>query len=359
MNNKLLFTFLSGLILLALCGCCDDCPQCPTEAEITDYGFYLIPAYTDGMIYKYSAAYKNIVDTIDHSVQTGEFIYGGAVSGTGNEILFSTEQGTLVLDIATLDTIASYDFYGQTEVSRTGKYIAVGGSIYGGWAVNILDGVSFALIAIDSVWNRNVEFSFDEKYVYIANNTSTIRIFDIAGDSLYDSITYIDEFGGEPNIYNVTANMSGDKLYFLASYGATSFIVGYDPAQDSTFLRWNIGPPAGDICLTPDGETIIATDPGSVVTDQFGSMQVIYIDAETGRVTNLVGPGYQTENPTEEPLYPGNIATTPDGAFTFIGAAAYGTWGLIDNRNHKLVDVRDNLELPVHPYYVSCQRRVK
>lgn len=362
MGMKIFYRVIFSILILCLiAGCCDDCPVCPTnEMPISDYDIYTAPCGSTFPLSVYNIHELSIVDTLDSPISSESTIYGMSVSGSGNEIIISSTYGTTIQDITSMGTIAEYRFTGQVEVSQFGKYIAVAGPMSGGLSVYILDGTTFEIVCEQSVFNRNVKFSYDEEYFYTADGSNVVRVYDIAGDSLYRTITYIDEYGWHPNIYDAVPNKTGDRVYFLAAYVPFyGQIIGYAPDADTTLLRWLIGPPAGDIRLSPDGREIIATDPGGVATEIFGSYQVIFIDAEADSILALVGPGYQRTNPTGAFLCPGNIAITPDSRYTFVGAAAFGIWGVIDNSRHKFVDVQSRSDLYIEPFFVSCQRQVK
>ncbi|MEZ5360111.1 MAG: WD40 repeat domain-containing protein [Candidatus Zixiibacteriota bacterium] len=318
------------LCMIILAGCCDDCPECPRE-PVSDFDIYIISSEGGHPIYIYNTDQQEIIDSIPSLVSTGSQLLDMDISGDGTALLLSTQDNATIVAISSLDTIAQFDFGGKIEVSRTGKYIAFGGSD----SLHILDGATLSLITDTSIANRTVKFSHDESLCYITDSSNSVYIYDIVGDSVYQTLTDFNGIGQFDFIVDAVPDISGDKLILITMHPEhESWLFDYSLSEDTiTFRRWLNGYSIGEIRSTTDAELIIVTDPNQA-GDGANYNHLIYIDMDVDQIQAFVGPGayIQDSAMSARYLYPGDFVSTPDDRYTIVGGIrGCELFGIIDN----------------------------
>jgi len=333
------------IISMALIVSCDEenCPVCPVPEEIvSDYDVYLA-GVSGNPLYIYNTKEMAITDSFD--IVTPGWINGMEVSAEGRHLFLSGDMGNgyifRVYDLATRDTIPVDRSVGdRMEVSTDGKYIA----LFGRSRTYFLDGADYSILSAPYIQTDDGCFSADGTKFYCITNFHDIRVYDMVSQTLDTVFQYFDNNGVSPNIYHIQCAYNQPKIYMAVTYppGFPTFdsLVAYSLEEDSTTLGYSIGPAAGYLGITPDGNQIIYTDCGHVMLGLYGSMHVIFIDPQTDAVISLVDAGHSGQGNIPTGFPPGMFAVTPDSRYTVVASAA-GAWafGMIDNVQHRFVDV--------------------
>jgi len=347
---KIALAILSGFILvfsLVTCSDDDECPTCPsiTDVELPDLNVYFMMRYERALgVYNMKSA--EIIDTIEFSKFGIEeyAIRDYCVSGDGREIILTANQSladnekayvysTFVYDLETMDLIAAHDAGYIINVSNTGNYVA----LYGQDSIYFLDGNTYQILFTDTVFVCHGNFLLDDTKFYAAvENSNKIAVFDMGTRVMDTLIEYYDEEGGAPEVCKVAPVDGGNKLYLELYYGYPwTRLISYSVAQDSTLLQYDIVL-AGNLSQTPDGNYVVATDPGQCFYDYIGSWNIIFFDIDNDKIASIV-PGVGNTN---DPVDPGILAFSPDGRYTFVGGD--GCFGrrcaIMDNYQHLILE---------------------
>jgi len=366
MVDSLRSVVIAGMIAAAvfwLAGCDEDCPVCPPAEPVSDYDVYIGGGQGDAPILVYNTRLQAIADTIIFANM--QWLEDLAVSADGNYLLVATDTvigpshyRLTVYDLATLDTVISYPGGNQIEVSNTGKYIAVLG--YRVDNISFIDGVTFEPYFSEKRAFMSGRFSADDSKFYCVSHTNEIFIYDMAAKALDTVLYYYDNSGYWMALSAVQPSLDGKRLYLLASYSYYSHrIMSYLPESDSSVLQYWIGPPMGDIRLTPDGNYVIVTDPGAMAIEENGSDNIIYIDTRTDAVVTLVPAPLALAGGEFSGIYPGEIAILPDGRFTMVATESFEAFGMVDNRLHQFADIEYRPVEGAACRRVACQKLLK
>jgi hypothetical protein len=341
-------------------GCDEECPGCPNRIDpISDYDIVLCGREPDDPLVIYNTKEMTIRDTL--YLSNGRVTEGMAVSGDGGFVLLSAhESGSsiyslMIYDLNTFDLVHDFRAGEKLEVSGTGRYIATFGPHID--SIIFLDGTDFEVIFTDNRAFMNGRFSADESRFYGVSHTNEIFVYDIGQQALDTIIEYYDNWGNPVALGQVLPSPDFGKLYLWVDYNpSTNFIVSYHHENDTTLLMYPVGQPGGDIRITPDAKWLIVTDPGNVVLEQPGSQQIIFIDAATDAVVSLLSPLFALEGGITTELYPGQLAITPDSRYTIVANAEWKSFGMIDNRIQKFVDIEYKSVEGAVFHRVSCQK---
>jgi DNA-binding beta-propeller fold protein YncE len=348
--------------VFGLAGCDEDCPVCPSAEPISDYDIYIGGSEPDNPILVYNTRLRTITDTIIFTDM--QLLADLAVSADGKYLLIATNPPSgfypytvTVYDLETLDTVKSYPGGNQIEVSNTGKYIAVFG--YRTDSISFLDGATFEPYFSEKRAFMSGRFSADDSKFYCVSHTNEIFIYDMAAKTLDTVLYYYDNSGYWMALSAVQPSLDGKRLYLLASYSYYFHcIMSYLPESDSSVLQYWIGPPKGDIRLTPDGNCVIVTDPGAMAIEEIGSENIIYIDTRTDAVVALVPAPLALAGGECSEIFPGEIAILPDGRFTMVATESYEAFGMVDNHSHEFADIeRPSIERASCKKVACCKAR--
>jgi hypothetical protein len=353
--RKAAITGVVAAAVLWLAGCDEDCPVCPPAEPISDYDIYIGGSEPDNPIMVYNTRLRTITDTI--ILTDMQLLADLAVSANGNYLVVATNTvaapnpyQVTVYDLATMDTVKSYAGGSQLEVSNTGKYVALFGNEVD--SISFLDGISFAPYFTEKRTFMSGRFSSDDGKFYCVSHTNEIFIYDMAAKALDTVLHYYNNNGDSMALTAVQPSRDGARLYLLGTvYYSYHFLMSYLPEGDSSVLEYWIGPPKGDIRLTPDGNYIIATDPGDVAMDQLGSEQIIFIDTRNDAMVAYIPAPFAQGGGEFSGIYPGEIAILPDSRFTMVASEQNAAFGMVNNHLHQFVDIeRPSIE------HASCKK---
>jgi hypothetical protein len=343
--------------------CDDDCPTCPPPpAEVvSDYDVVLAGlSYT---IYVYNTREMSVVDSM--YMPELDDVYGMAVSGDGRHLLISNGTwdwgGTMIYDLKMKDTVKILEETGWIKVSNTGQYIVISGPA----RTYLLDGYTFESIAtIDYPLDRG-EFILDDSKLYVLIG-GVIGIYDTERWTLDTAFRYVDNEGQQPVVLDIQPDAMGTKLYLTCGYPSYDYFEDYYlkalslETESTTFSYHVTYPMDADFGLTPDGRQVLFSDPGDLHIDAFGSMHVLFIDPDTDAIIAIVDAGRCVQGVPQMGMMPGRFAITPDSRYTIV-ASASGWWafGMIDNQQHRFVDV--NVYEPGTASFIGafCQKQQK
>jgi DNA-binding beta-propeller fold protein YncE len=350
-----------GVVLIS--GCDEECAVCPGNEPISDYDVYIGGSEPGDPILVYNTRRKTITDTL--VVPGGLAIVDMAVTVDGRRLLIAVDVGTgtkcyqlTIYDLPTMDTVRTLSGGNRFEVSPSGKYIAIFGDRVDSAA--FVDGQTFEPYFSEMRTLVHGRFSINEDRFYAVCNTNEIFIYDMTA-KVMDTMLQFDHFpSGPPDSYAAVQPSADEKnVYLLADVGVSypyHAILSYLPETDTSLLLYWIGLPKGDIRLTPDGNYIIATDPGDVDAGIFGAETVVFLDTRTNAVAAMVPAPYALGNGTFSGVYPGEIAVLPDNRFTLVASESYQAFGMIDNRLHEFVDIEGGPFGHAACRFVACQK---
>jgi len=347
--------FVSFVVGMLCISCDDDCPACPDPEEIvSDYDVYL-SGLGLAPIYKYNTRAMTITDSIIPETYVNDI----AISSDGRHLLVaytSGEHQLVVYELETMDTVHLARAAESFEVSNTGKYIA----LFTGGYMRFLDGSTYEILFTPGLKINGGRFLLDDTKFYCLDRDNNIRIYDMESKSLDTMIQYVDNNGISPELYGIQPDATGGKIFFFGAYYPyiyTDTLLAYDIELDSTTFAYHTSPPGGDIRLTPDGKLIIVSDPGSVFIEQYGTMDMIYVNPETDELVSVIpSPRFNSHFG----IMPGLFTITPDCRHTVVASAA-GAWafGMIDNRVHSYVDLNIYEPQTVSFAHAACQKQIK
>lgn len=349
-------------LAIGLISCDKDCPVCPPPVAepVSDYNVYITGTYASE-VYVYNTAQKAIVDSIylGDSLAINDL----AVTGDGSRLLIiknkmydAIPEELIILDVQTHDTVKmNTDFikrmgYARIEVSHTGKYIA----IYDTEIIAFLDGNTLQVLYTDTLRVHNGRFLPDDSRFYFSRSGASQGYIDLTQDFAYSFFKYTDNDGYSPVVWTIQPASNGAALYMFVRYSsASNWFVSYRPDLDSVGLWRFMGPPGGDLRISPDGKTILASDPGFITVDQMGSQAIIAVDVANDGLT-LVSAGYTNDGTYG--ILAGDIAFTPDGKYAAIACEAGTGFGLLDMRTLRYTDVQRSPHGGATMDLVACQK---
>jgi hypothetical protein len=313
-------------LALGLTSCDRDCPVCsapPTE-PVSDYDVYITGQYAN-TVYVYNTARKAIIDSIP--LHDSLCIGSIAVSGDGRHLLIASyilftsgSANVTVIDLISRDTILTYSnlirsaINTEIEVSNTGKYIAV----HDGNDIHFLDGNTFDVLFSDTLDIHSGRFIGNDSLFYCEWTGREYGIYDMAAESLVMKTKYVDNYGNSPWIWGIQPTHDGSALFMFVRYGAyANWFVSYRPTLDSIGVRYRMGPPGGNLRISPDGKTILVSDPGFLEAEMPGTYMLIAVDAANDGIT-IVSPGYTNDG--SYIVLPGDIAFTPDSRYATVAS---------------------------------------
>jgi len=352
--------FVSFVLGMLCISCDDDCPVCPAcpdpEPEpVSDYNVYL--AGYPHSIYVYNTREMVLVDSLD-PVDVSS-LNNFVVSPDGSHLLLSygfPAEGVLVYNLETGDTVKTLPAGVNMEVSYTGRYIAH--SVADG--TDFLDGETFETLFTLPIPFGCGRFSLDDTKFYMLVDNHYVHIYDLATQSLDTSFMFVDNDGNSPSIYRMQQDATGNKFYFAVGYEPyIYYILAYSLEVDSTTMFYRlIGPPYGDMSITPDGSQILYSDPGDVFFEMQSSNCIFFFDPDTDAFISVVNAGHSIEGDGPPGFTPSTLAITPDSRYT-IAACSYGcpAFGMIDNFQHRFVNVTYEKSQPYlwHFWLARCQ----
>lgn len=339
---------------IGLVSCDEDCPVCPSPSAepVSDYNIYITGTHAT-MVYVYNTAKKAIIDTIP--LGGSLTINDLAVTGDGSRLLL-IKNNLIVLDIQTGDTVqVNTDFikrmgYARIEVSHTGKYIA----IFDTEIIAFLDGNTFQVLYTDTLRVHNGRFLPDDSRFYFSRSGASQGYIDLTRNYACSLFTYTDNYGGSPAIWNIQPAQSGTALYMFASYNLyVNWFISYRPEIDSIGVRYRMGLPNGDLRVSPDGKTILASDPGSINLDGFRTEMLIAVDAINDGIT-VISPGYSSDG--SYAVLAGDIVFTPDSRYAVVADEAGLGFALLDIKTLNYIDVQRSPGGYSTMDFVACQK---
>ena len=295
---------------------CDERPTQPDppEPEPKDYPVYMVNNDGGSQCFRYHIGSEKL-DTL--SVPTQFWIGGSALSPDDTRLFWAERTRTLVIDLATLDTVAELPYVAGRGIcaSPNGRYIALKGSTY----LNVLSADDYSSVFVDSaVMLRGGCFSSDDN-----------RFYSAMGDSV--AVVYQLDLA---NGFTVTRDTLTDRVYLrhmLTSPDETKWFLYrqfntyqdcfevYDLQLDSVVFRDYLVPGYGEMVVTPDGHYVFYTQPGPPQMDYTGPPHFTVFDAWRNRIDRLVAVTGMVDgiNPTYLPL--NELAMTPDGRWLIVG----------------------------------------
>lgn len=344
-------------VVLGLISCDKDCPVCPPPVaeSVSDYDVYITGAHAT-MVFVYNTAKKAIIDSIP--LGDSLTIYDLAVTGDGSRLLL-IKNDLIVLDIQTGDTVQmNTDFikrmgYARIEVSHTGKYIA----IFDTQILAFLDGHTLQLLYTDTLRVHNGRFLPDDSRFYFSRSGASQGYIDLTQNYTCSLFTYTDDYGGSPAIWNIQPAQDGTALYMFASYNQyVNWFISYRPEIDSIGVRYRMGLPDGDLRVSPDGKTILASDPGSINLDAFRTQMLIAVAAANDGIT-VISPGYSSDG--SYAVLAGDIVFTPDSRYAIVADEAGSGFALLDIKTLTYIDVQPSPHDWSVMDFVACQKSKK
>jgi len=346
---------------LGIVSCDKDCPVCPPPSAqpASDYNVYISGTYAHA-VYVYNTASKTITDTIPlpGSYYTADI----GVSGDGRYLLVLSTPGVeydltnlSIIDLHTLDTIKTINgvfvdyLVGGIEVSNTGKYVAV----YDDNNIYFYGGATFEVLFSDTVDVLSGRFTYNDSLFYCQRGLTNYFVYDMAAESLVEKSQYVDEYGYSPHIWGIQPTHDGSALFMFVTYPYTNYFISYRPKLDSTGIWYLMGPPGGDLRISPDGKPILASDPGFVELEEPGSQMLLAVDASNDGVT-IIPPGYTHDGLFA--LLAGDIAFTPDSKYAIVADEWGWAFGILDMRTLRYIDVQRSLTDNVVMDIVACQK---
>jgi DNA-binding beta-propeller fold protein YncE len=342
-------------------GCEKDSPAGPPDGmEMSGYEVY-VAGWDHDPIIIYNTKDMTITDTI--LLADLQILEDMVVTSDGKYLVMTTNTSggpniyhLTAYDLNTLDTVLNIRSPGRLEISGSGNFIAV----YGNHSDSIifLDGHTLEVLFSDKRMVEDGRFLYDDSKFYCVWRSNQIGIYDMTGDSLEYVINYSDNSGYTPYLFKIQPTVNGERLYLLASYNIyCSYVLLYVPATDSTIFDYFIGPPAGDIRLTPDGKQVIVTDPGNLMAEINGSDNVLFFNARLHEPTSPTLLKYTS--PEWPSAYPGDIAITPDSRYAIVASAWHPAFGMIDLNQHQFVDFKYDPIEAMALFRVSCPNVTK
>jgi len=360
------------IVMAAVCGvplgiasCDKDCPVCPPPVAdpVSDYNVYITGTYASE-VYVYNTAQKAIVD----SIHLGDslIIRGMNVTGDGKYLLViqntmydNIPEDLVRYDVETHDTThINADFVtclgcARIEVSNTGRYIAVSED----YGIHFIDGTTFEHLFSDTVYIESGRFTYNDSLFYCEWGSREYGIYDMMAESLAARVKFVDIYGDSPWIWGIQPTHDGSALFMFVRYSYYSnWFFSYRADLDSIGVRYRMGPPGGDLRISPDGKTVLASDPGFTAVGEMGSQMLIAANVANDGIT-VISPGYSEDGSFA--LLAGDIAFTPDSRYGIVADEEGLGFGLLDMKTLRYVDVLRSPKGFSTMDFVACQKTRK
>lgn len=331
-----------GLMVLIATSCDDDCPVCPGEDEIiSDYDIFISNPYGDsGGFLIYNTVEKAVVDSIPYTTPWRD----AAVSADGQHLMLTTRVSPndtfIVYDIQTMQRIKSILGEGYIEVSYTGAYIA----LLDDEGLVFLDGQTYDILFDDPIYCPQGRFLPDDSRFYTYTDPRHIRIYDMIGESLYVDLEYMLPPYSPPIIYSIQPSRDGCSVFMIISFGSEiwKYLISYNIELDSTAMFYPISFGGAGMAITPDGQKLIITDHSEALYGYPATEQIIFFDANTQRVIDILSAGSSIIGQTYTGFSPGAICITPDCNFALVGPSGSGprhVFALVDLNKYRFSDI--------------------
>jgi hypothetical protein len=364
MKRFLLLPALTVLVIVS-CDSGDDCPACPTEeppdTAIGDVNFFISDLPGEGeYIYVYNTRADSIVDSIAQPPYCN-YRYMEVSADERYLILADPETPTKLIDISTGELLKWFPRGGKVRVSPNGKYVAILSSRF-----FVFDAVTFDSILCDTgatVYEGTFDQSGDVFYGLRSGNR--ICRIDVANDSVYADVSWT--YNGTPSSYyiaSVVPVQGGKKLFMHLVYRDNICkVVSYRFDNDSTGFDYWIGSPQSRFAITPDGASVLFTDPITFdAVPPATTENVFFVDAVSEIVTRII-PAPQKGNDAgwTTPISLGNPAMSPDGSVCVFGAVYMGSgyYSVLSLKHHAFIKYDGSVGPPFWmAYLVSCRKQL-
>jgi hypothetical protein len=351
---NILFT-VGILIAFSLLACERDCPSCPEpEPEsVSDYDFYML-SNTNWYLYSYNTVQMALTDSFP-LFPARDF----EVSADGNQIIatknnvYPDPDSLFVYNLPDMDTAATLDVGGYLEVSNNGQYIAVYDD-----SLVFLDGMTYQVLFTDSVEVREGVFLQDESKFYCLHDYSNIRVYDMAGESLYTTIEYINDTLGQPYITEIQPMNDIAKIFLLIRYyGYDAYLISYYPELDSAGFWYHLrGIGGGTLRLSPDGFKLVFTDPSDALGN-IGTNHITFIDPYDERIITAVHPDLNITDDTYFEFWADDFTFSPDGIYAMFLDQFWKGYVFLDMNTHA---INNAMMSPDYGFVmVSCRKFIK
>lgn len=329
LNN--LSLVLLGLVIvssLIIFGCDGDSPVGPDPEPVSDYNIYIGLFGGSGGVYIYNTKQKAIVDSIlniprqtDIEVSADEkYLIGSSLFGGG---------GTWIMDLSTRELVKEFSYVGQIEVSPNGKYIAIQSS-----RLRILDANTLEEIIIDTIAVSGGHFDQTGDIFYGISGANRISRIDIPNDTVLQEIVWSDPQALGGLIRKVVPTEDTNKIFVRAQYSPNwSAVYAYYIDNDSNKTLQNIESQNTDIELTPDGKTLIFTDPSDFI--YANSRNVYLAESENDNVYAIVPIPFIAHPFWTNRLNSAEIAITPDGQIAVFSSPVSFWQGVMSIKNRE------------------------
>jgi hypothetical protein len=352
---------LGALMFILSCNReCPVCPKPPTE-PISDYDFliaYQTPQGQDG-IYVYNTAKRAITDSVLFPVPWLTTIKDIALNADGTRLLTligdtNYNQSFVVYNFPAMDTFYYSPINGTRLVmSNTGAYAAILGN-----ELMILDATTFAVLLTDTTTMESGQFLRDDSKFYAIPRDNRIMVYDIMGESLQTVINYHERIT-TPTLLACQPRSDGKVIYLDLHYGSwySHNIVSYYIEPDSTGFYYPMSPGPGDLQMTPDGDIIAFSDPGSMATEEYGTGNIMFLDPSIDRLLWISPAGGILTGMAQQGFEPKQLLFTPDSRYLFCKeAGGSAIIALIDLEKRAFVDINTTYYLKQIFNRVTCKK---
>lgn len=345
-------------VVASVVTCTDDknCPVCPVEPppEVSDYNIYISEGGQQG---KYLYIYSTRAGAIVDSIEQGWWGHDDFKISFDEKYLFFSEYAhqTIIVDLETLEEVKRYSFGGEIEVSPNGKYLAIQGPRFA-----VLDATTFETILFDSAVGGG-KFDSSGNIFYCLKSGNRIRRYDLANDSVYTDVNWTYNGSVRGSLAQIIPVEGGQKVFMHLRYANNNTeVISYRFDNDSTGFSFRIGSLGTRFALTPDGATLIFTDPLNFESVMpFTSGYVYMADVASDQVTDIVQPPVYIRDGSRARINPVEPVIIPDGKLCFFSAESFvGAIFSIMSVEEKSFIYRDTTlwERQMVPLHISCRK---
>ncbi|MEW6051815.1 MAG: hypothetical protein AB1644_12250 [Candidatus Zixiibacteriota bacterium] len=295
-------------LLLALCllplTCSDHGTDPPPEP--VDYVAYITDEFDTRHVYGYHVE-SGLIDTIWTGADARWGIY---VSPDGKRLYLASDAGVSVFDLGldmVVHTIESHGTRGAA-LSPDGQFLAVCASDF-----QIVRTVDFS-VAYSDTFELSAGSFTDDGRAFFGASGSVSGVYCVSFDGEDTVIAAVPTAAG---LLKEVTRSCGDSLFYLnlTTGSFSSQLIALDPDTDSALYVEDVVPGHGDLQMTPTGDMLFYTSPGTALFGPPTPRAFFVLDVPNlTRVATVSTTGLINQNgDTVRYFNPSSLAITPDG----------------------------------------------
>ena len=323
-----------SIMVIAVCfaGCDCDKPTEPKPEELKDYSVY----FWDGATPYWQYAYHPLTNQLDSFYMPYE--WGWIVPSADGKIGYYRADGlsgTLMVDLESaecgdsLTVLGELPYSGVWAASSDGELLVAHSSN----TTFLLRATDYSVVLVaDTILDGFISFAPTGQRLYMGYNHG-VAILDYSTSPT----TFTSKRFEEGLLYGFATSHDETKWFLYLNSGGPNFLFAvYDVATDSIIFDDYITPGFGRLVMSQDGRYVIYTNPGNMSYGPGPPLIYVY-DVKSNRRAEVIDTRGVLEPPYDIGVPAGSICVTPDGCWLVVSYMGYPYIMTVDMQSMQIV----------------------